>query len=194
MNFIPPNRCLLAALVLLFASSARAHPGHFHPGIDEIDEFEKQHALQAGLIHPLTGWDHLLPLLAMGCTAGLAARSRMGAPAAFASGVLLGGGIFAGAIPLPVFHVVCLAVMVTAAWSVALRRPLPSSLTLMLAGTLGICQGQAQVVMIPHDNLIAPYLVGFVAAGFMPLGLGMMLGKFVRRRLRAPFAGVLSKA
>jgi len=69
----PFGRALVAALALVTAGSAAAHPGHDAAG------------LLAGLAHPLSGADHLLAMLAVGLWSAivLPAGRRWAAPALF---------------------------------------------------------------------------------------------------------------
>mgnify|MGYP000365618072 FL=1 len=86
-----------AAIALTFgASVAFAHPGH--PG------HTAEGSLLAGFLHPLTGADHLLAMVAVGVWSALASRSvrdALWAPVAFVAlmilGALLGAGGVSGA-------------------------------------------------------------------------------------------------
>jgi urease accessory protein len=65
----------LGALALLFPVLAQAHPGH-----DVTWDFS------GGFAHPLSGWDHLLAMTAVGLWASqLGGRARWFVPAAFVS-------------------------------------------------------------------------------------------------------------
>ncbi|ADI29753.1 HupE/UreJ family protein [Methylotenera versatilis] len=73
----------IAALFSLFSGIASAHPGH---GLD---------GAYAGFMHPFTGWDHLLVMLAIGVWAAkLGGKARWQLPLTFvaimATGAVLG--------------------------------------------------------------------------------------------------------
>ncbi|MGF1702194.1 HupE/UreJ family protein [Photobacterium makurazakiensis] len=54
------KKTLFAFLGLIASSSVYAHPGHSHHSTGMLDSF------WAGLVHPITGFDHLIMLLAVG--------------------------------------------------------------------------------------------------------------------------------
>lgn len=73
-----------AAAIALCAEPALAHPGHEHEA-----------GFVAGLLHPLTGLDHLAAMLAVGLWAGFSGAGRRWVwPAAFLAG--MAGGIAIG--------------------------------------------------------------------------------------------------
>jgi len=78
-----------AATVLLTAGAAIAHPGH--AGHEAL-------GVGAGLIHPLTGADHMLAMVAVGLWAALrGGRALVSWPATFVAAMLVGfslGGAF----------------------------------------------------------------------------------------------------
>ncbi|MEN6671296.1 HupE/UreJ family protein [Psychrobacter sp. B38] len=78
----------LAALLML-PSLAQAHPGHIHSTTTHAPTFLE--TLQAGLIHPLTGLDHLFLAVGMGMLFYGLKKQRLGM-------VSLAGGLSLGAI------------------------------------------------------------------------------------------------
>ncbi len=92
-RFVRPT----AAIALtLGASIAFAHPGH--PG------HTAEGSLLAGFLHPLTGADHLLAMVAVGVWSALASRSvrdALWAPIAFVSLMVIGALLGAGGVALP---------------------------------------------------------------------------------------------
>ncbi len=66
------KRQLSFAVTLMMPAMALAHPGH---GME---------SMQAGFLHPFTGWDHLMVMLAVGLWAGrLGGNARWQLPLAF---------------------------------------------------------------------------------------------------------------
>jgi urease accessory protein len=85
------KRLLSIAMLVLLSTPAMAHPGHEGAG------------LMAGLIHPLTGADHLLAMLAVGIWAGsLGGRALWAGPATFVIGMLAGFALALAGVILPV--------------------------------------------------------------------------------------------
>jgi urease accessory protein len=73
------KRLYLAVLLLLTSSLASAHPGH---GLESA---------YAGFMHPMTGWDHLLVMLAMGVWAAkLGGKARWQLPLTFMGMMVVG--------------------------------------------------------------------------------------------------------
>src|SRR4051794_1932194 len=69
---------------------AHAHPGHGDTG------------LMQGFTHPLTGFDHLLAMLAVGLWAvQLGGRALWRVPATFAGVMMLGGVLGMNGLPVP---------------------------------------------------------------------------------------------
>ena len=85
----------LAPLLLAAAPLAQAHPGH--APFDFV----------SGLLHPLTGWDHLVAMVGVGLWAAqLGGRARWLVPLAFVGVMALGAVLaisgFGAASPTPV--------------------------------------------------------------------------------------------
>ena len=122
------------ALLLLAAPLAQAHPGH--GPADFI----------SGLVHPLTGWDHVLAMVAVGLWAAqLGGRARWALPAAFVGAMMAGaaGGII-GLAPAGVETGILASVLILGvAVAAAARLPLGAGLTLVaLAGSVhGLAHG-----------------------------------------------------
>ncbi|HEX8405909.1 MAG TPA: HupE/UreJ family protein, partial [Duganella sp.] len=83
------SKTTLALLALTYAGSALAHPGHADGAM-------------AGLMHPLTGIDHILAMLAVGLWgAQLGGRAQWLLPASFVAFLALGGALGMGGVGLP---------------------------------------------------------------------------------------------
>ena len=63
---------LVVIIALGFSAEAWAHPGHPHP-VEEVDEFDDE-AFMSALVHPFTGLDHLVVMLAVGAASFLSRR------------------------------------------------------------------------------------------------------------------------
>jgi urease accessory protein len=78
-------------LLLLLPAVALAHPG------DDLTT-----SVAAGLLHPLTGLDHLLAMIATGIWAAhLSRRASISLPMIFAAAMLVGGALVAFGVGLP---------------------------------------------------------------------------------------------
>jgi urease accessory protein len=160
------------AATLVTAAPAFAHPGHPATGLHD------------GFLHPLTGADHLLAMVAVGIVAatGHAARRAWVAPAAFLGGMVLGGLAGIGGLALPgaehliVASVVLLGLVVAGAVQERGRWVVPA---LVLAG---IAHGYAHGAEAPTATHVGLYVAGFLAATTTLHVVGMGIGTVVRDR------------
>lgn len=161
-----PTRHSLPLLCALIAAPALSH-AHI---------LGAEHGLAAGLLHPLTGIDHLLTLLA----AGFWAR-RMGGSAqwmipfamlaALAGGTLLGlAGIHWSWVEPAVWSSVPFM-----AWLALRGRTHHLSLNVLLAATVGILHGFAHVAGQPTDHGLEAFVAGVLITSTALLGLGAAL-------------------
>lgn len=172
-----------AVLVAALPLAAQAHPGH-----------ELQASFTAGLMHPMTGWDHLLVLLCLGVlAAGRGARTTLGAGALLA--VALAGGAAVGlAFPGPAL--VEQAVLATVLVSVALlvsHVQIGSGALLTLCLGFMLVHGMAHGQEAPTGGSLTAYFAGFTLAGTALYAVGAWLALSLERlrgarpsRSRAP--------
>jgi len=170
------TRCaaLLAGLLgLAVALPAAAHPGHGDSG------------LAAGLLHPITGLDHLLALLAL----GLWSRQQRHAPhlptvlpCAFlmlmALGASCAGALSAGMLPALETCIAATVLLLGVLAVTALR--LPPWLAVAAPGACGFLHGLA------HGRELAGMAsgAGFLLASALVIGVGMAMPAC--GRLRSP--------
>jgi urease accessory protein len=159
------------ALLLLAAPLAQAHPGH--GPADFI----------SGLVHPLTGWDHVLAMVAVGLWAAqLGGRARWALPAAFVGAMMAGaaGGII-GLAPAGVETGILASVLILGvAVAAAARLPLGAGLTLVaLAGSV---HGLAHGAEMPLQADSLRFLAGMVLATAALHAAGLAAGLAAARR------------
>ncbi len=164
------------AAVLLAAGPAGAHTGRSAGGV--VD----------GLLHPLTGVDHLLAMLAVGIVAVVAVpRGRTwAAPAAFVGGMVAGGIGGLADVPLPGAEVLIVASVLLL--GVAIARAVQEQTSWLLAALViaGVAHGHAHGAEAPTAVHPALYVGGFVlaTAGLHVAGIGTGLVIRHRRTLR----------
>ena len=158
--------CLIG--LSLFAASAWAH-------VDA--EATHLHAtFFSGLVHPLTGIDHLAAMLAVGIWSALALRQVWLAPAVFVGA--MGAGIFLGfagfdhaAIePMIAASVLVMGVLVAA------RHALSVGTALMLITFFGLCHGAAHGIALQGAVSWVPVL-GMLLSTMVLHALGVALGQ-----------------
>ena len=164
-----------AAGLLAIATPAFAHPGDGAPA-----------GFMAGLIHPLTGPDHLGVMLMVGLWSGLAFPRRWWVcPAAFAGCMIAGFGYGAVGGVLPGSELLILASLVMLGAMLATNARPPLRLAVPALGLIAIAHGFAHGQEARPDGGLAGFAAGFVIAtvGLHAAGLG--LARLVVRRRRA---------
>ncbi len=162
-------RILGTAALLTSATAAQAHPGHGLAG-----------GLAGGFVHPFTGLDHLLALLAVGLWAAQqGGRAAWGLPAAFLATMAAGFALALAGVSLPAVEPVAAASVLVLGLAVgsAVRAPLAGAL---LVGAFGLWHGYA------HGGELAagaagPALAGMLAASATVQALGWLGGSLMKR-------------
>ena len=165
---------MFATAILLAASlPALAHPGHAEMGF------------AAGVLHPLTGIDHLLALVAAGIWSVRQARGSSPAPhpltlpAVFVAMMAAGAAAGMAGLHIPGLESgIALTVMLTGALIVAaVRLPLWAGATLL--GAFAILHGNAHGLELPH----AASAAGYLGMSALLLGAGRFIGRLPLARL-----------
>jgi len=156
------RHALLGLALWCLAFSAQAHPGHLGGS-----------GVVSGFMHPLSGLDHLLAMLAVGAYATLRGeRTRWLAPLVFLI-VLLAGSI-AGHLQwtLPLVEAgIAASVLVLGLMMVAGNR-MPAGLGYALIAGFALCHGFAHGTEVPGGNVFALYCAGFVVSCLMLQAIG----------------------
>lgn len=175
-------RLLLACGLLssFWPSMAEAHPGH---GV----------GVMGGMMHPLTGIDHMMGLLAIGIWAARNGSKlyRLLVPMAFLGGMIVGGVM--GIEHMAPYFLESALIMTLIATGVlfVLSVRLPIYLQLLVAVFFALWHGLAHGAEIP--SMVEPwaFIVGFVISSAMLLAVGVALGLTVfNTRVRERWIGV----
>jgi urease accessory protein len=170
-------RLPILALLATLSLPALAHPGH---GASLAD----------GLLHPLTGADHLLAMLGVGAWAALqSGRSRWLIPASFLLLMCIGAWLgLLGHAPLTTELGVAASV---AAIGLLILRPvrIAPALAALTAGAFALFHGFAHGIEIPATGALR-FCIGFTVASALLLLAGFGLGRSLRGKARlASFGG-----
>jgi len=163
---------LLALAAFVVPVLAHAHPGH--------EGHELTWDFTSGAIHPLSGWDHVLAMMAVGLWAAqLGGRSRWLVPTAFVGlmtlGALLGhaGFAIAGVEQGIAASILILGVLIAG----AVKLPVPACMAIV--GAFALFHGVAHGAEMPGTASGLSYGIGFVASTIflhaVGLGLGLVL-------------------
>ena len=157
----------LAAGAALLPVVAQAHPGHAHA------------TLMQGLLHPLTGWDHLVVLVSLGVLAAARGTRTRTASAGLLVMALGGGAAMGLAWPAaPFVEPAILLTVIACAALLAARRQIGSGVLLTLSMTFAFIHGIAHGQEAPTGNL-AEYFGGFTLAGVALYGAGLYVGRWL---------------
>jgi urease accessory protein len=158
---------LVTAAIALASTPAFAHPGH-ELGLT---------ALQ-GLLHPLSGVDHVLAMLAVGLLAfSLGGRALWMVPLAFVVMMAVGGVLgVAGVELLGVEQGIAASVLVLGVLLVVAAR-LPAILAVLLAGAFAVFHGAAHGLEGTAGGTVsASYFAGFLLTTLVLHCAGIALG------------------
>ena len=164
-----------SAAVLLAVSPAAAHTGEPSGGV--ID----------GLLHPLTGADHLLAMIAVGILAVTTARQRgpWVAPAAFLGGILVGGVAGLAGAPLPGAELLIVTSVILLGFTIAGAIEGKGDWLLVALIAAGLAHGHAHGAEAPMSANPVAYVGGFVLATVSLHALGAGVGTVIRNRRTA---------
>jgi urease accessory protein len=166
--------------LLLPVTAALAHPG------------DGLHASATpGLLHPLTGIDHLAALLAVGAwSASQAGRGRWLVPAVFLAAMVTGAAVpFAIAADM-LEQAIAVTVLVLGLLLAGAFR-LPTAAAVGLAATFALFHGAAHGNELPPGASLLEFTAGFAASSAALLALGLAWGRRAAASRGLRIAGAL---
>ena len=166
--FVPPLVLALACLVL-------AHPASAH------DQAGVAGGLIGGFLHPLSGADHLIAMVAVGIWgAQLGAPALYVLPVTFPLVMSLGGVLGVMGVPLPAPEVMIALSAVILGLAVAARLRVPFAAAGAIVAIFAIFHGHAHGAELPSAADPMAYGVGFVVATGLLHLLGIAIGVLTR--------------
>jgi urease accessory protein len=165
----PPRAVTLAGL--LCAQSAFAHVGQ-----------GEAWGLLTGFLHPLSGWDHVLAMVAVGLWgAQLGAPAIWVLPLAFPLVMAMGGMLGFLGVPIPgiEYGIAASAIILGAAVAFEARPPLV--VAALVVGFFAIFHGHAHGTELPPGQSALLYSMGFVIATGCLHAVGIGIGTVYRR-------------
>lgn len=151
--------------LIAVSAPALAHPGHDHGS-----------GFAAGLLHPLTGADHMLAMLMVGLWAGLAfPRHWWVCPAAFVSFMLAGFVYGANGGALPIAEILILASLVGLGMALVFEARPPLAISAGIVALFAIGHGFAHGAEMRRGVNSEAFAAGFVitTALIHAVGLGV---------------------
>lgn len=162
----------LIALTLLVAapSLAMAHPGHGVHGFGE------------GLLHPLSGLDHLLAIMAISLLAVRAGGRELWAlPLAFMACCVVGGLVAAAGVALPMVELTIAASVLVGGVLLARGQAVPV-LAMVMLPLFGVAHGYAHIHELANMSAVASYSCGIVMASVALMGVTIAIAKLAQRQ------------
>lgn len=136
----------------------------------------------AGFVHPFTGLDHLLAMLAVGLWAAqLGGRWTWAVPAAFVGSMALGGTLGFAGVSLPFAEPMIAASVLVLGLAIAMRVRFRWP-ALALVGVFAVFHGVAHGAEMPAEASRLLYAAGFVLSTALLHAAGVGLGALPRAR------------
>lgn len=172
--------CLaVSAAVALLPAVASAHPGaHAHAGAEHASGFI------AGTLHPITGIDHVLAMIAVGFLgARMGRRATWALPLTFVGAMALGGVIaFAGGrVDSSIIEHGIVASVLVLGVMIALGARLPMPLVTGIVAIAALFHGHAHGTELPESASAFTYATGFLVATAALHAVGVAIGVGVAR-------------
>ena len=162
-------------LVVALAALALAQPAFAHEQVGVAG------GLASGLLHPLSGMDHLIAMVAVGIWgAQLGAPAIWVLPITFPLVMAFGGVLGVLRIPLPMPEVaIALSALVLGA-AVAMRLRLPFAAAAAVVAVFAVFHGHAHGAELPGSANPLAYGAGFVVATGLLHLCGILIGTLTR--------------
>lgn len=166
------KRILTTALLMMaMMGGAEAHPDHGNAI-----------GLMHGFIHPLTGWDHIVAMIAVGFFAAtLSGRAVWAVPATFVAMMAVGGAWGMAAMPLPFVEIGIMTSVVVLVGVAVLRWNASLYAAMTLCGFFAVFHGFAHGAEMPTEAAGLTYAAGFIVATALLHGVGLAVGMFASR-------------
>ena len=157
------------------AACMLTHPAFAH------DQVGVAGGLVSGLLHPVTGIDHLIAMVAVGIWgAQLGAPAIWVLPVTFPLVMAVGGVLGVLRIPLPMPEVVIAVSALVLGIAVATRLRLPFAAAAAVVAVFAIFHGHAHGAELPGSANPLAYGVGFVTATGLLHLCGILIGTLTR--------------
>ncbi len=180
-----PGKTLSTAAALAVLSVLASGPAAAHPGLHAM-------GFQDGFVHPFTGADHLMAMIAVGYWAGqFGGRMRFVIPAIFAGVMVLGAALgFHAEAPGVIEYGIAASVAVMGLL-IAFDVRMPAPAAAALVGLFAFFHGFAHGAEAPAAATGILFFSGFVLASLTLQGLGLGLAGLRPGRTLSRLAGAL---
>ncbi|MDR3053898.1 MAG: HupE/UreJ family protein [Zoogloeaceae bacterium] len=167
-----PFKFVACVLLALASSAAFAHAGHG----------EETMGFVAGLLHPLTGADHLAAMLAVGVWSAMTTRRVWVAPVSFAALLLIGALMGISGVSFPAVEPMIAASLLVIGLLLATQAKLPLLASAGLVGAFALFHGAAHGTELASAEPVAAALAGMVLGTALIHIAGLSLGRVLTQR------------
>ena len=162
------KKIVLTSLLVGFSSVVSAHPGHESIGNDLTSAY-------AGFMHPLTGWDHLLVMLAIGIWASkLGGKARWQLPLAFLTSMTIGAMLGFAGITFSGVETAIAASVLAIGLLLAINLPIAAISRIGIVAVFAVFHGMAHGVEL-HSQQSYAVLAGMLFATALLHAVGLLL-------------------
>jgi urease accessory protein len=148
-------------------------PAAAHTGL------EAGFSLVDGLLHPLSGFDHVAAMLCVGLWAALArGRAQWAFPPAFVAAMVFGGVLVGGGVAVPLAEAGIALSVIGLGLAVAAGAKVPTLVGVPLIAAFGICHGAAHGAEAPADGF-SGYALGFTISTIALHGAGFGAARLI---------------
>ena len=166
---------LSATLLIAMTSVAEAHVGRGASGF------------MHGFIHPFTGYDHIVAMVAVGLFAAIIGRrARYLVPSSFVAMMMAGAAWAMAGFTMPFVEAGITASMFILGGVVLLRWQAPVALAMALCGFFAVFHGFAHGAEMPIEATGFEYGAGFVIATIILHAIGLSVGMFAGLKSKQP--------
>lgn len=181
-----PMHCRMIKAALLLAAGSASSLSLAHTGMEPHGHVASFSGFLTGLMHPLTGLDHMAVMLCVGLWSAMSAR-RLGpelvwGPLAFANLLLVGAALGLQGIGLGAVEPMIAASVLIMGLLVAARTPLPALAGAMLCGVFALFHGQAHGLELANNANAFQTLAGMLCATVALHCTGLAMGWTLRNR------------
>lgn len=140
----------------------------------------------AGFLHPLTGFDHVLTMVAVGTMAALVGgRAMWSVPCAFVAVMMLGAVAGTSGVGLPMVELGIAVSLVALGVATAIGRTVPEIVAVALAGVFAVFHGHAHGSEMGMTVSAAEFGAGFVVATAALHAAGLFAALMLSHRFAA---------
>ena len=159
---------------LVFAPiAALAHPGHAGAG-----------GLVHGFVHPVTGIDHVLAMIAVGVLAAqFGGRALWLVPTSFLVAMAIAGVIGMAGIPVKIVEAGIGLSVVILGLMIAFQIKPPRLVAMVVVGFFALFHGYAHGSEMPNGLAALSFVAGFLVTTALLLAAGVGLGLLLQRRI-----------